>query len=564
MFSSGNSLGGLLSVTGLAGVADPDLEQDMTSHWLFGLRACLVALVATSALPAMAAYAPPAKSEDPSASVQGAAAPEHDKAQAAFGYDTVVQLAKQRAAEPYSAPAQIPQFLRDFDFARLDQIKYKRDRALWHDSALPFEAMLYHPGSYYSHAVKIHRVTDDGVEDVAFDKSRFGYPDSELAGRVPKDLGYAGFRLLHELDTPDKLDEVISFLGASYFRALGGDAHYGLSGRGLAIDTASESGEEFPAFVEFWLVEPGADADTVTVYALLDSPSAAGAYRFDIEAGQATQTRVESTLFTRKPVAKLGVAPLTSMFTWGENSLARLDDYRPEAHDSDGLLISAMNGEWLWRPLRNPQKLSLDQFSADNVRGFGLMQRDRDFDHYQDLDYQYEKRPSAWVVPRGDWGKGHLELVQIPSDSEVNDNIALYWVPEEPVEKGERLHYAYDIKWSDQLAGPESLAHVSATRVGRAAVAPGDKRKPTRVVIEFVGDELDELTESGDVQPRVNAMRDATINNIQAVRNPHTGGWRLTFLVPTDSLKSPLELRAFLAGANGGALTETWSYALSP
>lgn len=531
----------------------------MTSHRLFGLSMGLFALVAMIALPSAAADA----SSNNNGAAQQAAATQDDKTAQAFDYESVVQIAKKRAAEPYSAPSQIPQFLRDFDFAKLDKIDYKRDRALWHDSGLPFEAMFYHPGSYYSHAVTVHRITDGKVERLPFDKSRFTYSDSELAKRVPDDLGYAGVRLLHELGTPDKLDEVVSFLGASYFRALGADEHYGLSARGLAIDTGSDSGEEFPAFVEYWLVEPEKTGDTLTLYALLDSPSAAGAYRFDIEPGDATRTRVEATLFTRKAIGKLGVAPLTSMFTWGENSLTRLDDYRPEAHDSDGLLVSATNGEWLWRPLRNPQKLSMDQLSADNVRGFGLMQRDRVFDHYQDLDYQYEKRPNAWITPRDDWGAGHLELVQIPSDSEVNDNIALYWVPKDPITQGQRLHYAYDIKWSQDLAGPESLAHTAATRIGRAAVTPGQPRDTMRVVIDFVGGELDKLTEAGDVQPRVNAMRDATINDIKAVRNPHTGGWRLSFLVPTGSLKSPLELRAFLAGANGGALTETWSYALS-
>lgn len=485
-------------------------------------------------------------------------------ADAEFGYDDVVARAKTRAGKAYSPPPQIPKFLQEFDFAQLDRISYKREEALWHQTGVPFEAMFYHPGSYYTHPVALHVVDDGNVMPLAFDKNRFAYPSAELAGRIPDDLGYAGFRLLHELGTPGKRDEVVSFLGASYFRALGANQHYGLSARGLAIDTAADSGEEFPAFVSFWLVAPEQKAKAMTVFALLDSPSAAGAYRFEVDPGEATVTGVEATLFTRKPIAKLGIAPLTSMFMWGENSLTRLDDYRPEAHDSDGLLISAANGEWLWRPLRNPQALAINRFSATNVRGFGLLQRDRDFDHYQDLDYAYEKRPNAWITPQGDWGEGNLELVQIPSDSEVNDNIALYWVPKDPVEAGERLYYSYDITWSKQRPGADSLGHVVASRIGRAAVTPGQPRNTLRVAIEFVGGPLGDLENSEAVQPRVNAMRDATINNIEAVRNPHTGGWRLTFLVPTDALQSPLELRAFLAGADGGALTETWSYALSP
>ncbi|MES1924300.1 Periplasmic glucans biosynthesis protein [Salinisphaera sp. T31B1] len=535
-------------------------------------------MLATPLVPAFAADAADtsAPRSDPAASADAkggadASAGARDNAQApderpaqAFGYDQVVEKAKALAAKGYTPPAQIPKFLQDFDFAQLDQIQYRADQALWHDAGLGFEAMFYHPGSYYTHAVKMNLVNANGVTPFAFDKNRYTYPNDDLKNRVPDDLGYAGFKLLHELDKPGKLDEVVSFLGASYFRGLGADEHYGLSARGLAINTGSDKGEEFPSFVEFWLVEPAKDGDDITAYALLDSPSVSGAYRFMITPGSATVTHVEMTLFTRKGIDKLGVAPLTSMFTWGENSLTRLDDYRPEAHDSDGMLISSANGEWVWRPLVNPQKLWMNQFSANNVRGFGLLQRDRNFDHYQDLDYEYEKRPNAWITPAGDWGEGHLELVQIPSDSEVNDNIALYWVPKEPVTAGQRLHYGYDIRWSADQAAPDSLGHAVASRIGRAAVVPGQPRDSIRVAIEFTGGELGNLVDANSVQPRVNAMRDATINNIQAVRNPHTGGWRLTFLVPTASLDSPLELRAYLADSKGGALTETWTYALAP
>lgn len=483
---------------------------------------------------------------------------------ATFGYEQIVGLAKARARKPYKAPPMVPKFLRDLGFAGLDKIRFKREQALWREAGLPFEAMFYHPGSYFTHAVTMNLVNAHGVTTYNFDKNRYTYPGEKMRERVPDDLGYAGFKLLHDLTGTGKLDETVSFLGASYFRALGADEHYGLSARGLAIDTGSDQGEEFPAFTDFWLVEPQKDSDHVTIYALLDSPSATGAYRFVVTPGDATRTHVEMTLFTRKPIQKLGIAPLTSMFMWGENSLTRLDDYRPEAHDSDGLLISAANGEWLWRPLVNPHSLWLDRFDASNIRGFGLLQRDRNFDHYQDLNYEYERRPNAWITPESDWGDGHLELIQIPSDSEVNDNIVLFWTPKEPVAAGQRLHYSYDIDWGTELPGPDSLGHAVASRVGRAAAVSGQPRDTLRVAIEFKGGRLDDLDAAGAVQPRVNAMRDATINNIEAVRNPHTGGWRLTFLVPAEALDSPLGLRAFLADAEGGALTETWSYTLTP
>jgi len=541
----------------------------------------LTAVVATPVLAAEPTpKAPAEKSGQPAKSKANQAKAGQDKASASnsekstdkpantapakFDYSQLVKLAKTRAAADYAGPQLVPQFLRDMSASDLSQIQFKRDDALWHAANLPFQAMFYHPGSYYTHAVKVHVVSDGMVRDYAFDKNRFTYPNDNLKKRVPDNVGYAGLRLLHTLNDMNKKDEVMSFLGASYFRALAGDQHYGLSARGLALNTGNlQKGEEFPEFTEFWLVTPSNKSDHVTLYAMLDSPSVAGAYKFVITPGkEETHTHVEETLFTRKPIDKLGVAPLTSMFTWGENSLARLDDFRPEAHDSDGILISAGNGEWLWRPLVNPQQLWLNQFNAANVRGFGLIQRDRKFDDYQDLDYEYQKRPNAWVTPEGDWGNGHLELVEIPSDSEVNDNIGLYWIPQDPVKAGQRLHFAYDIKWTSKMQIPGSLGHAADTRVGMAAVTPGQQKNQVRIAVDFVGGELPKLKDANSVQPRVNATRDVTLNDIQAVRNPHTGGWRLTFLVPTSALDSPLELRAYLADANGGGLTETWSYLL--
>ena len=493
------------------------------------------------------------------------ATPEKPSYQQITDYTALVSLARQRAQETYQAPPAVGQALKTLSPNDYTRINYKTERALWAGQTTDFEALFYPPGSFYEHAVGIYAIDDDKtVRRIDFDKSAFSYPSPAVAKKMPADAGFAGFKLTYPLNSADKQDELVSFLGASYFRALAADTRYGLSARGLAIDTGNtQQGEEFPSFTRFWLVEPAPGAKSATVYALLDSPSVAGAYKFVITPGNKTVTAVEATLFTRKAINKLGIAPLTSMFTWGENSLTRLDDYRPEAHDSDGMLISAANGEWLWRPLVNPQKLWMNQYDANDVRGFGLIQRDRDFANYQDMDYGYEKRPNAWVRPKGDWGKGHLELVEIPSDSEVNDNIDLYWVPSEPVKAGQRLHYAYDVSWSDAPIAPQSLGHVAASRIGMAAVVPGQQKNQVKIAIDFVGGSLTKLTDANSVKARVNTARDVTINNIRAVRNPHTNGWRLSFLVPTKALESPLDLRAYLADANGGGLTETWNYRLA-
>ncbi len=178
---------------------------------------------------------------------------------------------------------------------------------------------------------------------------------------------------------------------------------------------------------EFWIEKPKPHSETLTVYALLDSPSAAGAYRFLIHPGIDLSMEVKARVFLRQGVRRMGVAPLTSMFFHGEHGDRRFDDSRPEVHDSDGLLIAMHSGEWLWRPLNNPRKVATSVFAGEDIAGFGLMQRDRIFDHYQDLTSMYHARPSAWVEPLGRWGPGSLYLIEIPSDAEFYDNIVAFF-----------------------------------------------------------------------------------------------------------------------------------------
>ena len=318
---------------------------------------------------------------------------------------------------------------------------------------------------------------------------------------------------------------------------------YGLSARGLAIDTVEPSGEEFPAFIEFWLVEPAADATHLVLYALLDSRSVSGAYRFDIAPGVETTVEVDARLFPRRPVAKLGIAPLTSMFFFGENTARHFDDFRPEVHDSDGLLLHFDTGEWLWRPLDNPPRVNVSSFTMRNPRGFGLVQRDRDFADYQDIETRSELRPSAWVGPRGDWGDGHVELVEIPTASELNDNIVAFWVPDEPLRPGRPASFAYALSWyGDDPTRPPG-GRVVATRRDRGTVPNG-----YRFVIDFDGDRLRALPP--DHPPTGVVTRRPAAGQRRAARpargqEPGTGGWRLSFqLRPKGG--DPVELRAYL------------------
>jgi periplasmic glucans biosynthesis protein len=332
---------------------------------------------------------------------------------------------------------------------------------------------------------------------------------------------------------------------------------FGLSARGLAIDTGLPSGEEFPSFREFWLEQPSRDAAALRILALLDSPRVAGAYEFILRIGPRNVVDVKATLFERKRPAELGLAPLTSMFFYGEERSRPAADWRPEVHDSDGLAIQSSTGEWIWRPLVNPERLLVSYYELENPRGFGLLQRDRAFHAYEDLEARYDMRPSAWVTPIGNWGKGQLKLVQIPTPNETNDNIVAYWIPATLPQVGQPIEVAYRIHYLSEDPLPAPAGRTIATRVG-----DGDTGGTKRLVVDFEGGKLRQLAASAPVEPVVTVGPDGQLTQQNAVKNPVTGGWRLAFQVKPTRGKA-VELRAFLRHASD-TLTETWSYVLAP
>jgi periplasmic glucans biosynthesis protein len=477
-----------------------------------------------------------------------------------FGFEQVVERARALGAAPYrDRRRQVPEWMMvgKTSYDQWRDIRFRTDKALWRGEGLPFQVQFFHPGLYYGHSVAIN-VVDDGVaRPIPFSTRLFDYGKNDFAGRIPGDIGFAGFRVHAPLKNSDYFDEVIVFLGASYFRAVGRGNVYGLSARGLAIDTAAPSGEEFPNFTEFWLVKPAPGARELVIYALLDGPSAAGAYAFTVTAGEQTRVDVRSTLFFRRKVERLGVAPLTSMFFFGENSRRRFDDFRPEVHDSDGLLLHFAGGEWLWRPLANPTSIALNSFQTSNPRGFGLLQRDRDFADHQDLETHAELRPSAWVEPRGDWGEGRVQLVELPTDTEKNDNIIAFWTPKASPDPGEAQSYDYSLFWYSTDAGRPPAGRAVATRQDAGTLERG-----RRFVIDFAGGGLAALSANDPPEAVVSAVG-ADVKDIHVTRNPAIDGWRLGFQVPTGGASAPIELRAYLRRGDD-ALTETWSYAVTP
>jgi glucans biosynthesis protein len=484
-----------------------------------------------------------------------------DEARAAFGLDDVAERAKKLAASTYNEPkGQVPDWLLKVTYDQWRDIRFRPEEALWRAKKLPFQVQFFHPGLYYDRTVRMNVVDASGVKAIRFSPSQFDYGKNDFASRVPQDLGYAGFRVHAPIKTKDYYDEVIVFLGATYFRAVGRDEVFGLSARGLAVDTAEARGEEFPWFKEYWLVQPAPGAQELTIYALLDSPSLTGAYRFAVNPGDQTAVKVEGRLFLRRAVQKLGLAPLTSMFFHGENTRQHFDDFRPEVHDNDGLLVNFASGEWLWRPVDNPRSLNVSGLQTENPKGFGLIQRDRNFDHYQDLETQSQRRPSVWIAPDGNWGAGRVEVVEIPTSADINDNIVAYWVPKQLAQVGQPFGFAYTMHWYGEDASRPPGGRVYSTRRDAGTVQGAQ-----RVVIDFSGGKLKDIPAERVLRGVVTVVGGADVAELldqHVVKNPEIGGWRLSFHIRPKT-REAIELRAFLE-ESGEVLTETWSYQILP
>jgi glucans biosynthesis protein len=470
--------------------------------------------------------------------------------------------AKRIALKPYVAfPETLPPWLADLDWDDYQSIRYKPERSLWVSEKLPFQVRLFHLGLFFHKPVTIHEVVDGFAHKIAFSPDLFDYgPKVKVPGRSG-DIGFAGFRV----HTRENFElDMFAFLGASYFRAVGGTKQYGLSARGLAIDTGMKRPEEFPDFKSFWLEQPAADSGSVIIHALLDSPSVAGAYTFKVNPGETTIMDVESYLYPRKAVERICIAPLTSMFQHGENDRRVTDDFRPEVHDSDGLAMWTGKEEWIWRPLVNSPTIRVNSFVDENPKGFGLLQRDRNFDHYQDDGANYHLRPSLWVEPLDNWGKGALMLVEIPVADETFDNIVAFWNPSAAVEPGNEIRFHYRLYWGSQPPVRPPSAEVIATRTGAGGI-PGQKnRLPSRkFVIDFFGGRLTGLPYSAKVEPVITVSRGKLLMPAaQPIKAGKLGGWRGIFDLLAEGTE-PVDLRCYLRDAEG-ALTETWLYQWLP
>ncbi|SDZ41021.1 glucans biosynthesis protein [Jannaschia faecimaris] len=478
----------------------------------------------------------------------------------AFGPDTVRQMARTLAQSDYAPRAEVPAEWRDLTYDEYRKIWFDTRNAIWADTDLPFEMDLFHPGLYFPRAVEVDVVRAGQANRLAFDFDLFDKTDDAPDLPVDETMGYSGLRLRHQFPGEANHREFAVFQGASYFRAIGSGQSYGLSARGLALRTGDAQGEEFPDFIQFWVQEPSPGSPDIVVHALMDSPSATGAFRFRLTPGLACEMQVDCTLYPRVDLDHVGIAPLTSMFLYDQTNRPRFPDFRPAIHDSDGLLIWNGAGEMLWRPLANPVALQISSFVDDNPRGFGLMQRARKLSDFADLEAHYHERPSLWIEPDGDWGQGVVRLVEIPSDQEIYDNIVAYWRPRDPLPAGQEHRFAYRMTWSDE-ANTAAPPRRSVARVLNTHMGLNFKRDAWLVAIDF--DDHPALGNLSETQGGLHGVtihigsRAPTTDGVLQ-RNPETGGVRLAFQFdPAENAAVELRAQLFVAGE---AVSEVWLY----
>jgi glucans biosynthesis protein len=470
-----------------------------------------------------------------------------------FGTDTVVALARERATRPYEPLPPAPRRLAELDYDRYRRIRFDKERAIWGGEPARFAVELFAPGFVYEYGVDVFVVENGEARAVDLSTGAFVTPSPEVAEALEAYGRISGFRLHYPINREDYEDEFLVFQGASYFRAVSRRQRYGLSARGLALDVAEPTGEEFPVFRSFWIERPAADANAIVVHALLDSPSCSGAYRFAVYPGPRTTLDVDVVLFPRRALEHVGLGPLTSMYLHGPADPPEAPDYRPRVHDSLGLAMHTGADEWLWRPLQNPRRLQLSAFVDRSPKGFGLSQRERRFGAFEDLEARYERRPSAWVRPRGDWGEGHVQLVEIPTAVETNDNIVAYWRPKAPVPAGAPYPFAYRLTWPDRAPVPDALARVLRTARGRA-LGSG----LPQMVVDYAPFP-EPLPEAPAVEARASA---GTLRETLVVPNPETGGTRV--FLTLDPEGAPLvELRLQLRHRDR-PVAETWLHRWLP
>ncbi|MEM4248308.1 MAG: glucan biosynthesis protein G [Candidatus Nanoarchaeia archaeon] len=470
---------------------------------------------------------------------------------------TVVEI----AAMPYKDHRrELPKWLKELTYDDLRKIRFNPKKAVWRSERLPFQLQFFHPGGNQIDQIKMHLIEKNGNEHVPFSQDLFEYEEGVIRGTLDGELSFSGFRLHYPLNRPDYLDELLVFQGATYYRALAEGLNYGISSRIIMIDPEKGEDEEFPSFTDFWVYMPEREATSIHLMGLFDSPSLAGAADFTVRPGISTYIDVKVFICSRKksPI-HYGIAPLKSMYWYGENSSWKWGDFRPEVHDSDGLLIHTSADQWIWRPLTNEGKMKKSFFVDDSPKGFGLLQRDRNFSSYRDLEAKYHMRPSVWIEPRDNWGQGYISLIEAPSTSEYNDNISAVWFPKQALEPGKSAEFSYRQIWFMDNKNLPPIGKVCSTYAYQPAGSPAELKK---FIIEFYWPNVQADATSNTLDIHATA-ENAKIMNKHADYNFYENFYRVFFDAEVQDKSKPVELNVDIC-KEGKPITETWTYQWTP
>lgn len=477
---------------------------------------------------------------------------------AGMDFEQVKAQARELAGRPMREDRLgLAQKLKEITYDQMRDIRFDPREAVWRRERLPFQLQFFHPGGPQQSQIDVFLVDGDVVTALPFNRSFFDYGANKFNWFEMRGLKFSGFRIHYPLNRPDILDELIVFQGATYFRSLAPGLIYGLSARALAVNCGGPGPEEFPRFRTFWIHRPDKEGQKILVLGLFEGPSLTGAAAFTIIPGAPTMVDTRVAVFARTAIARYGIAPLTSMFWYGKNTARKFNDFRPEVHDSDGLLLQTSAGEWLWRPLENEGHLRISSFRDKQPKGFGLLQRERNFAAYEDLEALYQRRPSAWVRPAGDWGAGAVKLVEIETENEFMDNIVAFWEPASGLKAGGTAEFAYQLTWFGEDATLPPLGRCSATRTGGAG-----QPRAKKFILDFVWPTLARDAAGGKIEPIVHADH-GQIKGLSSEFNVYDKTWRLAFDVTADAHATAIELRATLQAA-GQPQTETWTYLWMP
>lgn len=490
----------------------------------------------------------------PAAGLAGGAAPA-GAALSPFSRDIVVAVARALAAKPYNPPpSELREPFANLTYEQFVGIKMKPGASIWTGEKKGFTIEPLHRGHIFNSAVDLYFVDNGSALRLGYDQGRFDYGALKVPEKLP-DLGYSGFRVLHAQDGGPEA-EVAIFQGASFYRAVARGQNLGVTARALSIRTADPRGEEFPAFRSFWIEKPAPGDNALVIHALLDSPSVAGVYRFTLRPGEATIIDTEATLFPRTAVDHYGLAGFAAASLYTPLDRRRGDDLRPMVAAVNGLQMLTGKNEWLWRPVSNRENLQFSSFVDANPKGFGALVKNRDISDYEDDDQHWERRPSLWIEPLGDWGEGAINLLEIPSESENNENIVAYWRPKAALSGGVETNFAYRQFWCWEPPARPPFAAAIEAREGRA---PGGRLR--RFLVVFSGDVLGDPQRTARLSAALTTSP-GSATNIRTFLDPLAKTCRVAFDVEPAG-ENYCELRLVL-NSEETPISETWLYRWTP